>query len=667
MNGSYFFQPQAPVEPTGEEALAQGLGQLSQGAMAAAGSVGYVESKANLIVAMNSAQQAQRNANAQMLQNPGQAEDIATKMNSTISAITQNASLNSDDRYELERMSSWQTGSLNDQADRISIGQAKLQNELNFQTQFPTTLQNIAGLAITNPDLANQQTEALIQTAQGMVKSGNMTMDQYSKVTDMAGRLYSIAGEHISAGASGNQNAQQYHQYAHIAGQASNPNLPQNYTSSSISANLNADQTYDDSIAGVYQGKINPMPAINGSPAQFENWISTVQGVTSANAAKTAGVPLQQIQARFNYLHSQASESLTTSQQAEMHQLSNIIADSKNPGYFEQTTAGQQLIGDYNQKQAAIDGNNALSDTQKQQQTAGNINNFVTAYINGSKAQGLPSSSIAPIPPSVSAPVQGAFNINQDPQSAVNMIGLLNPRNRPFLANSMGKPEQQMSVYVCGNLIGTPQQSFCNEVITANQSGRDFSMLKNPEGVSGNLDNNIKASIVSNMAPTFSYLRSQPNGDQQASALINSITNVVKYNATQNPDAIQNGLSSSQINTYVNNAAKSVNAAFPVISGNGYSFNTKQVNITQSQAQNLSDYMIRHVNQNLPANMSLNNNYTTVSLPDGNIGVMDQNRNVVYSEPYTNSLLQAANMDKQKVNQQIQQISPPTPDLPFPT
>lgn len=651
------FQPtQIASTEQGQEAIAEGAKSVGQASIEGATVAGQFESRDNLLMATSTLNKAQMTASLGMYEHPDQAAQIAQSYNATAANIQKNTPLNLEDKEFYGRQSLYMNNSVNFEANKIQIDQGKLTQQLNFQSAFPAFLNTYRQNLINNPDLAVKQGQDMMDTMQGMVKNGVFTPDAYGKFVSTINDSQQAATMVLNATNSGKINAANYTAYAINAGQANNPNLPINANTASHKITFDSDTTYRDSVSGLAQGApVNYNAILNMTPAQRQTWSLTQQGSAQADGDFQSGMSLPAIQAKISALKN--TKILTYQQQGYLARQENNLENVKNGNALESTTAGNAQQIETAQKMAAINNNAALSPQEKAQATGQVINNHIAGMINLGRAQQFPPQYVNPVPASLSINSQNSFAQNGDPNQAINTIASLTPANRPWLAKTMAKPAQQGAAYSCGLLIGTPNQPFCSTLIRANQDGNDYSKIEAPEG-NGSVNNYINSQLVNSLAPQLNYLRGLPNGGQQASMMLSTLNNVVKYQASVNGD-----YNLSNMSDYISGISKNMGAAFNITkgstnNGSSYAFNTNEIKIQPNQASNLANFLTDQVAQhgNVPSdtrvtynpigdyNPVMQGNMTVGYSPTGDVIVSDPDGNIYYRHPYTASMQAAADV-----------------------
>lgn len=638
------------TESAGKQALAQTFGKVSDAATQAAININNEKSQAMLLSSATLASKAKDDAQLAIMRNPDPANvnQVMKNYEQQAQGIMNGTVVNSGDRARLKSMIGEDVNQVSFVAGKNNIQQAKLQSGIAFNSMVPSAISSITQSLMANPAQAEVQIDALKTTAAAAFKSGAISQDAYNNAMTTVGTLIDRHSQLMSMSVDGNATAKDYHAATAFSGIKDQSGAPVNESTKFLHMNLNADTTYQDAVAGLHDGQINWNAVAQMTPDQYQKYMLTAGGISEAKGAINSGEPYTAIQSRYDYLNSAKASTLTIAEQGERDQLAQYMNNLKSDyiGTITQTPQGQQISQGLNQQLAAIK-NSPVDDQQKSQQYHQAYNDYQTQMVNYGKAHGIPEDLIKPVPPEVVAQAQSGFNLGADPMTVMEALNNQNKGNGAWLAGSLQTPAQQEIVQTANLLQNTPAKGFSNDLIIANQTGRDYSALNiGKDGVS---NAEINAKIASTLSPTFGYISSQPNGQQRVSAMMGAVANYVKYQAVAHNDLQLNNL-----NDYISKANDALGNAYKVVEGSGFKINAAELNISEGDASALGNYLHTQAINSLSegkstaeqiAAMDANPLLVTYS-PSGNVLVQDSTGAVVYSTPYSSTLLNAAKHDK---------------------
>lgn len=646
----------------GSEALAAAAAEIGIATMKGATSIATELSAVNLLNASVELQDAKYAADINMRKNPDPAmvDQIRKNHVDNVTAIIKSNPVNRGDRKSLTKLANDDLNSVNYTAQTHNIAQYNLRNAMKLATEFPQTLQNIAEKLITDPQAADILMDATNKTIETAVMSGAISSEQGARyfqtlgqVIDRHSRLLNMMGdEHATAA--------DYHAANAFSGNEHDANSPSYENSSSYKMSLNSDTNYQDAIAGLYRGDVNMLAVIDMTDEQYQKFLLTMEGISSAKGNINSGMPHGVIEQRMNYLDKSKSGTLTVAEEGERNMYGKFINDLKDNyiGTMSRTPQGADIVDRFRNRAAAINGE-AVSSDEKNEDFQEAYMGMVSEFLNLGKAQGIPDDIIKPVPAQNVATAQNSFALNADTSLALTELMRLNTLQGTFLAASLEDPLQQQTLYAVNLLRDTPSNKLSSLLISANQSGRDYSQLK--FGSQGESDVNIRATLASKLSKQMDYI-TKNGGD--ASSFLKMATNAVKYMGVTNND-----FTLSNMNDYINKLSVGLGSAYNIKSGANYQFNTTEMgNISSGDAAALANYVTGQAYKYLGDGISeeklvaaIDANPVTISYtPSGNIVARDQFGVARYSEPYTHTLLDAAKARQKKVIKEAKQDIPIT-------
>jgi len=229
--------------------------------------------------------------------------------------------------------------------------------------------------------------------------------------------------------------------------------------------------------------------------------------------------------------------------------------------------------------------------------------------------------------------------------------------------------------YTVGMLQDSTEPAFLKQLIRANQTGQDFSKINIANVKDSNVsDKSLKNILVAKLHESnndiFSYL-SQSSDPSRALSIVQMAMNYSKYQGL-----IHHDLDLKNINDYIQSFTDHFSKSYQISSGSNYCFDLKSLAITDYEAAILADHirdkacealglhkstldkipdkvddaikqMWQEGVQNLIEYFGGNRNALNITnTPDGLIIAVDQAGTVVYSQPFTDSLVTYAHRNQ---------------------
>ncbi|WP_010597616.1 hypothetical protein [Rickettsiella massiliensis] len=440
---------------------------------------------------------------------------------------------------------------------------------------------------------------------------------------------------------------------------------------------------------------INPLAWMKLTPDHLNEVVLFGQGVQKAQGLFNNGENWQLLKQRLSELDTK-NGLLTQAEKGERAALQHLLNGFTSGEYaqvIQQTPQGQAILKGYAQNYNSVDPRAAYND-------------YISRSVQLGHAMQIDNHFIQPIPNDLKLQAQSAFIQGADPDTLLQVLSHHDPNNKVYLAASLQKPLQQEVAYTAGLLQGNTDPAFLRQLILANQTGQDFSKVgvinKSDSGVDDkSLKNNLIAQLYSQsgwFSSHWNALRDNPKHDSsdvldylgqsgdpsRTLSVVNMAMNYVKYQGL-----IHNDLALKDINKYMQTFNDNFTRAYQISKGDGYTFNTKALGITDSEAAYLAQHVKeeayealgfnispikpfktvveesqglfpmtstgtviakevwQHIKNPLAEFFNLDRNPLTITnTPDGLIIAVDQAGTVVYSQPYTDSLLHYAHRKK---------------------
>lgn len=324
---------------------------------------------------------------------------------------------------------------------------------------------------------------------------------------------------------------------------------------------------------------------------------------------------------------------------------------------IQETSQGQALLKKYAINYNSVDPHTAYND-------------YIARSVQLAHAMQIDNHFIQPIPNDLKQQAQAAFIQGADPDSLLQILDKHDPANKVYLAASLKKPLEQEVAYTVGMLQDHTDVSFLRQLISANQTGHDFSkisianrsdsevsdkslkhfvvaQLQSHSGLLGHLYNVVSDDPATDNSDIFNYL-SLSGDPSRTLSVVNMAMNYVKYQGL-----IHNDLALQNVNDYMQTFNQHFANAYRISKGSNYIFNTKDFGITESETANLAKHVSDQAYQALGIKdkketwrdtlktyfESDRDPLTITNTPDGLIIAVDQAGTVVYSQPFTDSLV----------------------------
>lgn len=650
----------------GLEAIGQSLGNVSQGLMQTDLRLEQEKSNALLLQATSSADQIKSDALLKLKTHPQLASQIAQDTQQQLDNIKNTTPVNNKTKGQLEVLLQSSRNQVNSQAQLTDYQTNQLKLTSQFYTEWPNVLKDLYTSVSDDKvfqqklDLAHQTVEKAMLGRLITPKQGGVLFKTLSHTLDSVQALHQLYQ---------NPNAQssdlQYVLASPFAQNIDKSNTPISQNTVHLQNHYDNDLTMQGIKSDFVKGNsINPLAWMKLTPDHLNEVVLFGQGVQKVQGDFNNGENWQQLKQRLDQLNTKDGL-LTQSEKGERGALQHLLNGFTSGEYaqvIQKTPQGQAILKDYALNYNSVDPRAAYND-------------YISRSVQLGHAMQVDNHFIQPIPNDLKLQAQSAFIQGADPDSLLQVLAHHDPNNKVYVAASLQKPLQQEVAYTAGLLQGNTDPAFLRQLINANQTGQDYSKVsianaKDSEVSDKSLKNLVVAqlnassgfwswnSIKDNPSPDnsdiFNYL-SQSGDPSRTLTIVNMAMNYVKYQGL-----IHNDLGLTKINDYMQTFNDNFTKAYQISKGDGYTFNTKALGITDSEAAQLAQHVKEEAYEALGISSkdhtwvddlksyfeSDRNPLTVTNTPDGLIIAVDQAGTVVYSQPYTDSLLHYAHRKK---------------------
>ena len=649
----------------GFESVAKTLGDVSQGLMQTSLRLEQEKSNALLLQATSQADQIKSDALVKLKIHPQLAAQIAQDTQQQLDNIKNTTPVNTKTKGQLDVLLQSSRNQVNSQAQLTDYKTNELKLTSQFYTEWPNVLKDLY-TSVSDDKLFQQKLDLAHQTVEkAMVgriitpQQGGVLFKTLSHTLDSLNELHQLY-QNPNARSSDLQHALAS-PFAQNIDKSTTPisqhtlHLQNYYDTDLTMQGIKSDLVKGNAINSLAWMKLK-------TDTQLNEVVLFGQGAQKVQGLFNNGENWQQLKQRLSEVDTK-NGLLTQAEKGERAALQHLLNRFTSGDYaqvIQQTPQGQAILKDYAQNYNSVDPRAAYND-------------YIAKSVQLGHAQHIDNHFIQPIPNDLKAQAQSAFIQGADPNSLLQVLAHHDTNNKVYVAASLQKPLQQEVAYTAGLLQGNTDTAFLRQLISANQSGQDFSKVgvvnKDDSAVNDkSLKNNVIAQLHSRSS-WFSRIRDNPKPDSseileylgQSSdpsrtlSVVNMAMNYVKYQGL-----IHNDLALKDINTYMQTFNDNFTKAYQISKGDGYNFNTKTLGITDSEAAHLAQHVKEEAYQALgfknKDNTWINelksyfesdrNPLTITNTPDGLIIAVDQAGTVVYSQPYTDSLLTYAHRKK---------------------
>ncbi len=681
----------------GLEALGQAFGNVSQGLMQTDLRLEQEKSNALLLQATSSADQIKSDALVKLKTHPQLANQIAQDTQQQLDNIKNTTPVNNKTKGQLDVLLQSSRNQVNSQTQLTDFQTNQLKLTSQFYTEWPNVLKDLYS-SVNDDKLFQQKLDLAHQTVEKAMlgrlitpKQGGVLFKTLSHSLDRVQALHQLYQ---------NPNARsadlQKVLASPFAQNIDKANTPISQDTLHLQNHYYMDLTMQGVKSDLVKGQpINPLAWMKLTPDHLNEVVLFGQGVQKAQGLFNNGENWQLLKQRLSELDTKNSL-LTQAEKGERAALQHLLNGFTSGEYaqvIQQTPQGQAILKGYAQNYNSVDPRAAYND-------------YISRSVQLGHAMQIDNHFIQPIPNDLKLQAQSAFIQGADPDTLLQVLSHHDPNNKVYLAASLQKPLQQEVAYTAGLLQGNTDPAFLRQLILANQTGQDFSKVgvinKSDSGVDDkSLKNNLIAQLYSQsgwFSSHWNALRDNPKHDSsdvldylgqsgdpsRTLSVVNMAMNYVKYQGL-----IHNDLALKDINKYMQTFNDNFTRAYQISKGDGYTFNTKALGITDSEAAYLAQHVKeeayealgfnispikpfktvveesqglfpmtstgtviakevwQHIKNPLAEFFNLDRNPLTITnTPDGLIIAVDQAGTVVYSQPYTDSLLHYAHRKK---------------------
>ena len=666
----------------GFEAIGQALGNASQGLMQTAKNLEQEKSSAFLLQATSSASQIKADALIKLKTHPQLANQIAEDTEQQLDNIKNTTPVNNKTKGQLDYLLQSNRQQVNAQAQLTNYQTNQLKLSSQFYTEWPNVLKDLY-TSVNDEKLFQQKLDVAHQTVEKAIlgriitpKQGGVLFQTLSHTLDSLQALHQLQ-----------QNPQarsldlQKILASPFAQNIDKSNTPISQDTLYLQNHYDMDLTMQGIKSGLVKGyPINPLAWIKLNQNHLNEVVLFGQGVQKAQGLFNNGDNWQSLKQRLDELNAKKGL-LTQSEKGERATLQNL-ENNFNAGQYaqiiQQTPQGQAILKDYAQNYNNIDPRSAYND-------------YLSRSVQLGHAMHIDNHFIQPIPNDLKRQAQSAFIQGADPDNLLQALSYHDPNNKVYLAASLQKPLQQEVAYTAGLLQGKTDPAFLRQLIVANQTGQDFSKISIGNAKdSGTNDRSLKNIVVAHLnaqnSDIFDYI-DQSGDPSRTLNIVNMAMNYVKYQGL-----IHNDLALKNVTDYIQSFSEHFKKGYQIASGPYFTFNLDKLNLTPGEAGRLADHVrneayqalgfpiqttptpIRETtfekaqdtalkNAGIPTGEELRqgweemknhlseffnldrNPITITNTPDGLIIATDSAGHVIYSKPYTDSLVSYAHKD----------------------
>jgi hypothetical protein len=653
---------------SGIAAFSHVLGQASSTLLQTGLQIQQEKSTALLLKATSGIEQIKTDAKLKLKLHPELAQQISDDAKQQLDTLKSHTALNKKYQLQLDNnlQSSFRTIQAQAQLTDDAIHQRQLQSR--FYTEWPVILQDLY-TSVSDGKLFQQKCDLAHQSIEKALLGRVITPEQSSVLfKTLSHTLDSLQELHQLQQ---NPNTRASHLQIALASPFAQAidksNTPIAAETQQLQNHYHTDLTLRGIKSDLIQGNaINPLAWMKLTPDHLNEVTLFTAGVQKTQGLFNNGENWPLLKQRLAELNNKAGL-LTQTEKGERASLQHLINGFNAGDYsqiIQQTPQGQALLKDYAQNYNSVDPRAAYND-------------YISRSVQLGHAMQIDQHFIQPIPNDLKQQAQSAFIQGADPDALLQTLEKHDPANKVYLAASLKKPLEQEVAYTAGMLQGHTDLSFLKQLIRANQTGQDFSkigianapdsdvndkslkhfvvtQLQSHSSFLGHLYNAISDDPPSDNSDIFNYL-SLSADPSRTLAIVDMATHYVKYQGL-----IHNDLALKDVNNYMQTFNKNFAKAYRISKGTGYIFNTKGLEMTDSEAAHLAQHIadkayqalgIKDKNETWINELKTyftrdRNPLTITNTPDGLIIAVDQAGTVVYSQPFTDSLVTYAHKER---------------------
>lgn len=664
------------------EAIGQALGHVSEGLMQTAKNLEQEKSSAFLLQATSSASQIKADALIKLKTHPELANQIAEDTQQQLDNIKNTTPVNNKTKGQLDYLLQSSGQQVNAQAQLTNYQTNQLKLSSQFYTEWPNVLKDLY-TSVNDEKLFQQKLDIAHQTIEKALlgriitpKQGSVLFQTLSHTLDSLQALHELQ-QNPHARSSDLQKILA----SPFAQNIDKSNTPISQDTLHLQNHYDMDLTMQGIKSDLVQGyAVNPSAWIKLTPDHLNEVFLFGQGVQKAQGLFNNGENWQLLKQRLDELNTKKGL-LTQVEKGERATLQNLENNFNSGDYaqiIQQTPQGQAILKDYAQNYNSFDPRSAYND-------------YLSRSVQLGYAMHIDNHFIQPIPNDLKRQAQASFIQGADPDNLLQALNYHDPNNKVYLAASLQKPLQQEVAYTAGLLQGKTDPAFLRQLIVANQTGQDFSKISIGNAKdSGTNDRSLKNIVVAHLnaqnSDIFDYI-DQSGDPSRTLNIVNMAMNYVKYQGL-----IHNDLALKDVTDYIQSFSEHFEKGYQIASGPYFTFNLDQLNLTPGEAGRLADHVrneayqalgfpiktthtpIRETtfekaqddalkNAGIPTGEELRqgweemknhlseffnldrNPITITNTPDGLIIATDSAGHVIYSQPYTDSLVSYAHKE----------------------
>lgn len=657
------IQRDMPIASTakGTAAFGQALGQVSNTLMQTGLQIEQEKSAALLLKATSSIEQIKMDAKLKLKLHPELAQKISEDAEQQLDNIKNHTALNKKHQLQLDSNVQGTALELHAQAQLSDYETHQRQLQSSFYTEWPHVLQDLYA-SVSNDKLFEQKIDIAHQSIEKALLGRVITPHQASVLfKTLSHSLDSIHELHQLQQNSDTRSSRLNIALASPFAQGiDKSNTPISTDTQHLQDHYHNDLTLRGIKSDLVKGNaINPLAWMKLTPDHLNEVTLFTQGVQKIKGLFNNGEHWPLLKQRLRELNTQNSL-LTQTEKGERAALQHLLDDFHAGDYakvIQETPQGQALLKTYALNYNSIDPRAAYND-------------YISRSVQLGHAMQIDNHFIQPIPNDLKQQAQSAFIKAADPDSLLQVLDKHDSANKVYLAASLKKPLEQEVAYTVGMLQDNTDPGFLKQLIRSNQTGQDFSkisivnaqdsdvsdkslkhfvvaQLQSHSSFLGHLYNAVRDDPPSDNSDIFNYL-SLSGDPSRTLSIVDMATHYVKYQGL-----IHNDLALKDINNYMQTFNEHFTKAYRISKGSGYIFNTRGLEITDSEAAHLAQHVSDKAYQALGIKdkkgswinelktyfASDRNPLTITNTPDGLIIAVDQAGTVVYSQPFTDSLV----------------------------
>ncbi len=666
----------------GSEAFSHVLGQVSNTLMQTGLQIEQEKSAALLLKATSSIEQIKMDAKLKLKLHPELAQKISEDAKLQLDNIKNHTALNKKHQLQLDSNLQSSAFELHAQAQLSDYETHRRQLQSSFYTEWPHVLQDLY-TSVSDDKQFEQKIDIAHQSIEKALLGRVITPEQASVLfKTLSHTLDSLQELHHLQQNSDTRSSQLNIALASPFAQGiDKSNTPISPATQHLQDYYHNDLTLRGIKSDVVQGNaINPLAWMKLTPNHLNEVTLFTQGVQKTKGLFNNGEHWPLLKQRLEALNNKAGL-LTQTEKGERASLQHLINGFNAGDYaqiIQETPQGQTLLKDYAQNYNSVDPRAAYND-------------YISRSVQLGHAMQIDNHFIQPIPNDLKQQAQSAFIQGADPDSLLDVLNKHDPANKVYLAASLKKPLEQEVAYTVGMLQDNTDPGFLKQLIRANQTGQDFSEIsianmKDSDVSDKSLKNIVVAQLNEHNADIFNYI-DQSSDPSRTLSIVNMAMNYAKYQGL-----VHNDLALKNINEYVQSFSNHFANAYQISSGSYYTFNLNQLNLTSGEAGRLADHIRNEAYQalgfhitpmttpiretsfekaqdkaidavGLPTGWEVKagweemknhiseffnldrNPITVTNTPDGLIIATDAAGHVIYSQPFTDSLVAYAHKE----------------------